>query len=124
MTFTFADLRNIIVLISAVAGVIGTGYHLYVSSVKSKLDTEDERLDANIKKLWEKKDQLDRDNDELERGMLDRFHRLQLDATNNFATKSELSEAIVKIEHHLDRLQDDMNEKHKEVLKQLESFRA
>lgn len=124
MTFTLVDLRNILGLFMLFGGLIGGGYHLYIGSIKSKLVIEDKRLDGNIKKLWIEKDLAISRTGKMEKGFLERMYRMEIENTTKYATKTELADAIIKIDHHLDRMQDDIADKHKEVLDRLEALKS
>ena len=124
MTFTLVDLRNILGLLILLGGLIGGGYHLYIGSIKSKLIIEDRRLDGNIKKLWTAKDSAITRADKTEKGFLERMYRMEIENTTKYAPKTELADAIANIEHHLDRMQDDAANKHKEVLDRLEALKS
>ncbi len=124
MTFTLVDLRNILGLFILFGGLIGGGYHLYIGSIKSKLVIEDKRLDGNIKKLWTEKDLAISRTDKIEKSFLERMYKMEIENTTKFATKTELTDAIAKIEHHLDRMQDNIADNHKEVLDRLEALKS
>ena len=118
-TFTLKQILYGATAMSALVTFIGGGYHLFLKGQFRESRVEDTRLDGSIKKLWKHKDELETKIDDLHSDIVDRLHKLELDAVEKYATKSDLTDAINKFDNHLVKLGDKMDDNQREIMSKI-----
>jgi len=78
--------------------LVGGGYHLWLAS---KL--------RNIPKLWTAKDEMQEKLNNIEPRIMKVLHRVEIDAMQKYATKSEMTTAIEKLDAHMKDLGEKLD---------------